>query len=264
MVSFNPKTENWLQKGETPNIAFQEAWNDRELERKKAWDVSQGDFAKMQEYINSQQLLEQIAACVSALKEKDIKISGNAVDLAAGNLWATPQLLKAGASHVHCIEFSQHRLLELGPLVLQHYGVRSEQVTLVLGSFYDLKLPNASQGLVFMSQAFHHAEDPKRLLKEIRRVLRPDGVVIIIGEHFFKTWRVYAKYYLRQIRQLASLRLPVIFPTDKELMPPDLTLGDHYYCTYRYIQLFKEAGFKVEVQLGFKETLQQSFVLKVL
>jgi len=44
-------------------------------------------------------------------------------------------------------------------------------------------LENNSVDFIFLCQAFHHADDPEKLIYEIRRVLKPDGIVIIIGEH---------------------------------------------------------------------------------
>jgi len=42
-----------------------------------------------------------------------------------------------------------------------------------------LPLPDASCELVFMSQAYHHLDDPGQALAEMRRVLRPQGMVFI-------------------------------------------------------------------------------------
>jgi ubiquinone/menaquinone biosynthesis C-methylase UbiE len=86
--------------------------------------------------------------------------------MAAGNLWAVPRLLRLGTvDKIYCLEYSKHRLLQIGPAVLEYYGVPKERVVLALGSFYDLHLKNKSLDFVFMSQAFHHADDPNRLLR---------------------------------------------------------------------------------------------------
>ena len=59
-----------------------------------------------------------------------------------------------------------------------------------LGSFYQLKFDNSSLDIVFLSSAFHHAENPLRLLTEIDRVLRPGGRLILIGETHISRWAV--------------------------------------------------------------------------
>jgi SAM-dependent methyltransferase len=94
-----------------------------------------------------------------------------------------------------------------------------------------------------LAQAFHHAFDPARLLEELRRVLRPRGVVLVTGEHRIGiarfTWRL-----LRHVgKQVLSGSIPRV-PGWAELFPPDPRLGDHYYSADQYARMFDSHGFR--------------------
>lgn len=47
------------------------------------------------------------------------------------------------------------------------------------GSAEDIPLDNGAVGLIFMSQVFHHLDQPQEALQEIHRVLTPGGSLII-------------------------------------------------------------------------------------
>jgi len=47
------------------------------------------------------------------------------------------------------------------------------------GTAEDIPLESASVGLVFMSQVFHHLSHPQEALREIHRVLMPEGCLVI-------------------------------------------------------------------------------------
>lgn len=225
--------EYWLDDDTRTAIEYSEYWNDAELEREKPWDVTQRGFGEVESYLLEVGLEPDLHMCVNELKRRTGRdLGARGIDIAAGTLWAVPILLRQpGVEHVCCLEYSRHRLLDLGPTMLEHYGVEPEQVTLALGSFYDLKISDASLDFAFLSQALHHADQPDALLAELHRVLRPDGVVPF-----------------------------TLHPSGADLEPPEPTLGDHTYTKSEYAQLFAGAGFDV-VQPRRARAHYQSFVL---
>jgi ubiquinone/menaquinone biosynthesis C-methylase UbiE len=171
-----------------------------------------------------------------------------------------PHLLRLGKIKlIYCVEISSYRLFEVGPVVLEHYSVPKDKVVLALGSFYKLKLPDNSLDFAFMSAAFHHADDPDALLAEIRRVLKPGGVVLITVEHITEvTPQAYMKHFLRFFASRTvppkiqyklfrnTFRAEKLFPKPNELFPPDPVLGDHYYTRWQYREMFSRHGFKMD------------------
>lgn len=146
---------------------------------------------------------------------------------------------------------------QAGPAVLRHCGVTQEQVVLVVGRFHSIGVPDGFFDLVFMSAAFHHSDEPDRLLREIRRVLHPEGVVVLIGEHAVDLRR---RHYLTQtLKFIVSRVLPArlqrrlfgrswhtrrLLPDQQERLVTDAELGDHFYTRSQYSAMFARAGFR--------------------
>lgn len=100
-------------------------------------------------------------------------------DLGAGTGYFLPYLSKAvGASG--CV-----LALEPEPNLVVHIRERAEKegwsnVTPILASFDDPRLPNASVDLVLIVDTFHHLDDRLAYLQRLRRALEPEGRVAII------------------------------------------------------------------------------------
>ena len=249
--------QKWIDEPRAEDIEYAGYWNDAEAERDKPWWILDGDFQKLEHYLDEvglRQDLQQALTLVEELTGRPLR--GHGIDLAAGTLWAAPLVLASGpVERLYCLEFSRHRLLEIGPRVLDHYGVPTDRVVLVYGSFYDLDLPDDSLDFALMVQAFHHADRPEALLAELRRVLKPEGVAIVVGEH-----RLRPRHYLVHAAKVALSFLPggvqervlqrrievrrTLRPTAAELEPPDPVLGDHAYSRADYQRFFAESGFR--------------------
>lgn len=106
-----------------------------------------------------------------------------------------------------------------------------------LGSFYKLRLPDASLDFALLSEAFHHADDPLRLLAELRRTLKPKAPILMLGEHIRPS---KAALYSRTAARYAVSRLLPVLP---ELLAPQPITGDHYYLLDQYREMFARAGF---------------------
>lgn len=261
MNEYEYEFQEWITTLEIKRSKYFEYWSDEEQEKSKEWYILDGNFEKMETYLKKSGLLHQLAESIKRLRSRfNRELHGIGADLASGNLWAVPHLLRLGkVRKIYCVEYSRHRLLKIGPKVLEHYGVPKDKVVLALGSFYKLKLPDSSLDFVFMSAAFHHADDPVAILAEIRRVLKPEGVVIIIGEHVTEvTLKAYIKHVLRFfISRLVPSDIQnrlfrknfhdtKLIPKPNELFPPDPISGDHYYTYRQYREMFSRYGFNVE------------------
>lgn len=56
----------------------------------------------------------------------------------------------------------------------QHYGLK-----IVPGTIFDMKLPNASFDVVTLWDVLEHTSDPKAVLAECSRVLKPSGILLV-------------------------------------------------------------------------------------
>jgi len=260
--------ENWISDFQINKIEYSGYWNDEEKEKDKEWYILDGDFSKMERYLKTTGLSQDFKTCLEVLHtDFNRQIAGVGIDLAAGNLWATSYFFNSNLTNVdmlYCLEYSEHRLLKIGPAVLDHYCIPKEKVVLALGSFYDLHIDDQSLDFVFMSQAFHHADDPNRLLKEIRRVLKPKGVVIIIGEDVVN-WRMVLKFLIsafvpKRCQRWVFGKTFRLIASPNGIYPHDPILGDHYYTRSEYRSMFSKYGFLMKHVRD--HTLQfQSFVL---
>lgn len=265
--------ECWLSESEINSLAYSDYWNNEDEEKNKDWYVLNGDFSRMERYLTEEGFIRVFDDCVSLSRSLGRSLCGVGADIAAGVLWAVPHILRSGSvEKVYCIEYSKHRLLKIGPKVLEHYGVPVEKAVLCLGSFYSLKLPDSSLDFIVLSTAFHHADYPDKLLAELRRVLRPKGVILLFGEG--EVHKVTLMLFVKKAAVSIISLLPKIlqrflfgkvfplqgpFPSRKDLHPPnDPVMGDHYYTRNQYIDIFKRAGFSVHL---CRETIGTGCVL---
>jgi ubiquinone/menaquinone biosynthesis C-methylase UbiE len=265
--------EEWLTDVEC--LEYSDYWNRESEEEQKPFWILDGDFEKMERYLDETGLVRQMGAAIDAARSQfGWKLQGVGCDLAAGALWAEPHLLRLGSvDKIYCVEYSRHRLLRIGPKVLAHYAVPADKIVLVLGDINRLRFKDATLDFVFMSAAFHHSDYPDRLLREIGRVLKQDGLVILIGEHRAD---VRLRHYLIQpLKFVISTCLPNAWqrhflnrtvsttrflPSHEELFVTDHELGDHFYSLEQYRAMFSQAGFS-SLRIGDRDLRQQSFIL---
>ena len=179
------EVQYWVQDEEVKDISYSDYWTDEENEKQKPFYVLDDNFSKAEEYLKSTGLARDFKNCLKVLKNNFGKnLEGVGMDLAAGNLWAVPLILDSGnIDKLYCLEYSRHRLLKIGPRFLEHYNVPKDKIVLVHGNFYELRLPDHSLDFLILVQAFHHSHQPENLLAEMKRVLKPDGIILMIGEH---------------------------------------------------------------------------------
>lgn len=227
-----------------------EYWNNEQEERKKAWFVDDESDTKLKAYLDSSGLLEEFELAINKVGEGNI--GGNILDCAAGVCWTSALLSKiASVVNIDSLEFSKHRL-EIAPKVIANLNGNEAKINRIYGSFYNIKNEASSYDLILLSQAFHHADKPLKLLSECDKVLKPSGKILIIGEHVvspFKFLKAYVKYIIKY-QAIPSCSL--------DIFPPDEELGDHYYTVSDYYLMFKMFGYKL---LHHKSNIRNSMIL---
>ncbi len=241
----------WLNEEELRTIPTSAYWNDEEMEKEKPFYLVDGNAEKLWRYLrDTTTYYQQYKAVLKLADDLGCKIRGIGVDIAAGVCWTTALISQHdGVEKVYAIEMSKHRLLRLAPVVCAALGAFQSKIIRALGSFYDIRLPDGSVDFCMVAQAFHHADDPRRLLKELYRILKPGAATLIMGEA-----PIYPMGLLkRRIKNAAKFVLPSPFytappvyklvPSFDDLFPPDPKSGDHYYRIRDYDEIFDACGF---------------------
>lgn len=232
-------------KASTELISY-DYWNDIDKEKGKCWDISGGDYKRLEDYLEKSHLRGDIEKAIDSCS-LDTKNCLSVCELAGGICWTAPILLSKFDDKVEIIdylEFSRNRLVNLAPLVLEHYNIPSDKVRLTLGSFYETGYEDNRYHLVILSQALHHAENVGALMKEIYRMLRSDGVVIITGETIpgIKSIIKSIALMLRDVLLHHSFERYKMF-REYRCLDFDLEMGDREYLPSGYRRLFRQYGF---------------------
>jgi ArsR family transcriptional regulator len=116
-------------------------------------------------------------------------------DLGAGD-GTLSRLLARQAESVHCVDNSP-RMVQVGRALAKKEHLRN--LTYVLGNIEKVPLPDRSIDLALLSQALHHAENPRQALAEAFRILKPGGRLLILdlrAHRFEKARELYADRWL--------------------------------------------------------------------
>lgn len=241
----------WINKQEVGYLATLTYWNDIEKEKKKEWWITDKKDNKLVNYLHSSGLFEEFEIVHTKLEERGL-LQGNILDVAAGVCWTSALLSKCDqVERIDALDFSYHRINQLAPIVCEHFEANRDKIQRIYGSFYDIKRSEEEYDLIFMSQAFHHADSPLRLLAECDRVLKSGGGCVLLGEHLITPFR-YLKRVVKHL--ILNYKISVNF---YELFPPDEELGDHYYRIDDYYFMFQSVGYKVE---HYKTNIRNSLV----
>ena len=104
-----------------------------------------------------------------------VPTGGTVVEIGVGT-GALLTELAAKASRVIGVDHSPAMLEEARRRVTEH---SVSGIELRLGEMTHLPLPDASASCALLNMVLHHAADPPAVLTEIRRVLAPDGMLLI-------------------------------------------------------------------------------------
>ena len=116
-------------------------------------------------------------------------------DLGAGD-GTLSRLLARQAESVHCVDNSP-RMVQVGRALAKKEQLRN--LTYILGNIEKVPLPDRSIDLALLSQALHHAENPRQALAEAFRILKPGGRLLVLdlrAHRFEKARELYADRWL--------------------------------------------------------------------
>ena len=243
----------WIDKQEVGEISTSTYWNDVEIEKTKEWWITNKNDNKLVNYLHSSGLFEEYKIAQTKLEEKSL-LHGNILDVAAGVCWTSALLSRCEqVKNIDALDFSWHRISELAPVTCDKFGANKDKIQRIFGSFYDIKKEKDEYDLIFMSQAFHHANNPVQLLVECDRVLKSKkGGVVLVGEHLV-TPCMFLKRIVKHFMLTRKININFY-----ELFKPDEIAGDHYYRIDDYYFLFQSFGYNVE---HYKTNIRNSLVI---
>ncbi len=165
----------WIDRQKIGDIYTSAYWNDIEEEMKKEWWITDKSEKKLVNYLHSSGLFEEFKIAHKKLEERSL-LRGNILDVAVCTCWTSALLSKSEAvKRIDALDFSWHRINQLAPVVCEQFKADKNKIQRIFGSFYDIKRNDEEYDLIFMSQAFHHADNPAQLLVECNRVLKTGG-----------------------------------------------------------------------------------------
>jgi len=113
--------------------------------------------------------------------------------------------------------------------ILDHDPSNPTKYTRVVGEADSLPIDTHSVDIVIMPHTLEFEENPHQVLREVNRVLRPEGIVLLMG---FNPW--------------AFWHLPRFLPKAKRKTP----WNGHFISRYRVIDWLKLLNFEIEVSRG--------------
>lgn len=173
------------------------------------------------------------------------QLHGVGIELGAGCALLSAVVARSVAvKKVYAVEVCGKYATLVMPRVARHVlGRNAGKVLPVIGSFDDLRLPDASLDFAVEIDSFHHSDDLGKTLSECARVLKPGGQVLCVDRCHpdsvtdTEVRRMLSRVYSRDYLVANNY-------------PPDICLtrgenGEHEYRQREWLKAFRQAGLKL-------------------
>ncbi len=172
------------------------------------------------------------------------------LDLGCGGGWLSGLLSRLDSvSSIYALDSSRYFLDTMMPAVLDIMKSRTEKITSVEGLFSPLLLDDGSLDAVVASSVLHHADNLESLLKEIRRVIKLDGYLIILNEtpssgfrHLLSVTKAFVKIFRDMVFSRYKPSSPSISSSGYLYDP---ALGDRDYPLWYWKECIRRSGFSI-------------------
>ena len=190
------------------------------------------------------------------------KIKGIGIDLGGGVGCISSTLAKnPNVEKIFCVELVEDVVKLCQPIVKkQILKDQYEKVVSVVGDYNFLELPDNSVDFAISWDAMHHSQDPVITLQECKRVLKKNGIFIIIDrahnnsipdEEIERILNItYDEEFLKKNYRRLDEKL-----TRKEN-------GEHEYRFYEWKEFFQKAGFELISNVIIKTKTEENLKLK--
>ncbi len=142
-------------------------------------------------------LLDGYFRAVHELIEESLTVDGQALEIGCGAGFSTKRLRDMLPTHV---EFEASEYVEH---LLPHAKKLNPLVHIYHDSVYDLSKKDHSVDMVFLLEVLEHLDHPKAALKEIKRIVKPGGY-IILGVPREPLWRILNMARLKYLKDFGN------------------------------------------------------------
>ncbi len=235
-----------------------------------------------QEYIGNQLVAKEIAkkGYESIIKEyvyidtihveKTLKLIPNAWDLFHGvgidlgggvGCISSTIAKKNNVEKIFCVELVEEAVRLCQPIVKKNIlGNKSNKVISVVGDFDFLKIKDNSIDFAISWDSMHHSSDPIKTFKECKRILKKNGIFVIVDRaHNNSTSN-------SEIERILNIKYDEEF-LRKNYRPKNTVLtrkenGEHEYRFIEWEKFFMDAGFKLEKCIIIKTNSEENKMMK--
>ncbi|MBU1120519.1 methyltransferase domain-containing protein, partial [Candidatus Micrarchaeota archaeon] len=153
-----------------------------------------------------------------------MKLSGkeSVLDLGAGRCWSTRDFAKKGCEAI-ALDIVREKYVGLESSDL--YITKDLFFERILGDMNEIPFMDESFDIVFSTATLHHSSNLMETFKEIRRVLKPNGRIVLVNEP------------VRGILESKEFKHELV----------DLGVNEHKYTLFEWINALKKNGFKVKI-----------------
>ena len=222
-----------------PNLVSGQEYITNQLVAKEA--SSKGFSAIIDEYvyINS----ENVESTFNIIPKSSELIHGTGIDLGGGIGCISSTLAKRNAvDKIYCVELVEDAVKLCHTIVKQEIlKEEKHKVISVIGDYDNLELEDNSIDFAVSWDSMHHSIDPIKTFKECKRVLKKNGVFIIVDRAHNNSTPD------SEIERMLNITYDQEFLA-KNYRPKDTILtrrqnGEHEYRFFEWKKFFKESGF---------------------
>ena len=222
-----------------PNLISGQEYITNQLVAKEA--SSKGFSAIIDEYvyINS----ENVENTFNIISKSSELIHGTGIDLGGGIGCISSTLAKRNAvDKIYCVELVEDAVKLCHTIVKQEIlKEEKHKVISVIGDYDNLELEDNSIDFAVSWDSMHHSIDPIKTFKECKRVLKKNGVFIIVDRAHNNSTPD------SEIERMLNITYDQEFLA-KNYRPKDTILtrrqnGEHEYRFFEWKKFFKESGF---------------------
>ena len=159
---------------------------------------------------------------------------------------------KKNVKKIYCVEVVKNAVLKCQPIIKKKIlKNREDKVISVLGSFDNIELKKLSVDFLIAWDSLHHSSNILETLKELKRILRRKGKLIIVDRaHDNQTLDSEIKRMLNVVYSKEFLKLN-FYPKNKFLTRK--MNGEREYRYKDWESFFKKIGFKIEKRILIKK-----------